>query len=88
VLVPQVKGDHVTGLVLLHVELRDRLPAARMRRVLEGYRGRLAELRSAVTETEPAFDESLLGELPVLRLLTEPVEVLADHWSGRRPAEA
>jgi glucosamine--fructose-6-phosphate aminotransferase (isomerizing) len=86
VLVPQVKGDHVTGLVLLHVELRDRLPAPRMRRVLEGYRGRLAELRSAVTETEPAFDESLLGELPVLRLLTDPVEVLADHWSGRRPA--
>src|SRR6266508_3147405 len=88
VLVPQVKGDHVTGLVLLHVELRDRLPAARMRRVLEGYRGRLAELRSAVTETEPAFEESLLGELPVARLLTEPIEVLADHWSGRRPAGA
>jgi glutamine---fructose-6-phosphate transaminase (isomerizing) len=88
VLVPQVKGDHVTGLVLLHVELRDRLPATRMRRVLEGYRGRLAELRSAVTETEPAFDESLLGELPVSRLLTEPIEVLADHWSGRRPAGA
>src|SRR6266496_3167629 len=88
VLVPQVKGDHVTGLVLLHVELRDRLPAARMRRVLEGYRGRLAELPSAVTETEPAFEESLLGELPVARLLTEPIEVLADHWSGRRPAGA
>jgi glutamine---fructose-6-phosphate transaminase (isomerizing) len=81
VLVPEVKEDHVTGLVLLHVELRDRLPVARMRRVLEGYRGRLAELRSAVTETEPAFDESLLGELPVERLLTEPVEVLADHWT-------
>jgi glucosamine--fructose-6-phosphate aminotransferase (isomerizing) len=83
VLVPEVKEDHVSGLVLLHVELRERLPAARMRRVLEGYRGRLAELRSAVTETEPAFDESLLGELPVARLLTEPVEVLADHWAGR-----
>ncbi len=83
VLVPEVKGDHVTGLVLLHVELRDCLPVARMRRVLEGYRGRMAELRSAVTETEPAFDESLLGELPVERLLTEPVEVLADHWTGR-----
>ena len=88
VLVPQVKGDHVTGLVLLHVQLRDRLPAARMRRVLDGYRGRLAELRSAVTETEPAFDESPLGELPVLRLLTDPVELLADHWSARHPAGA
>jgi glucosamine--fructose-6-phosphate aminotransferase (isomerizing) len=88
VLVPEVKDDHVTGLVLLHVELRDRLGAPRMRRVLEGYRGRLAELRSAVTETEPSFDESLLGELPVLSLLTEPVDVLADHWSGRQPAGA
>jgi glucosamine--fructose-6-phosphate aminotransferase (isomerizing) len=88
VLVPEVKDDHVTGLVLLHVELRDRLGASRMRRVLEGYRGRLAELRSAVTETEPTFDESLLGELPVLSLLTEPVDVLADHWSGRQPAGA
>ena len=88
VLVPQVKGDHVTGLVLLHVQWRDRMPAARMRRVLEGYRGRLAELRSAVTETEPAFDEALLGELPVVRLLTEPIEVLADHWSDRRPTGA
>ncbi len=83
VLVPEVKGDHVTGLVLLHVELRGRLPVTRMRRVLEGYRGRLAALRGAVTETEPAFDESLLGELPVVRLLTEPVEVLADHWTMR-----
>ncbi len=83
VLVPEVKDDHVTGLVLLHLELRERLPVARMRRVLEGYRGRLAELRSAVTETEPAFDESLLGELPVASLLTDPVEVLADHWTGR-----
>jgi glucosamine--fructose-6-phosphate aminotransferase (isomerizing) len=88
VLVPEVKDDHVTGLVLLHVQLRDRLGASRMRRVLEGYRGRLAELRSAVTETEPTFDESLLGELPVLSLLTEPVDVLADHWSGRQPAGA
>lgn len=83
ILVPEVKEDHVTGLVLLHVELRERLPVARVRRILEGYRGRLAELRSAVTETEPAFDESLLGELPVARLLTEPVEVLADHWTRR-----
>jgi glucosamine--fructose-6-phosphate aminotransferase (isomerizing) len=82
-LVPEVKDDHVTGLVLLHVTLHELLPAARMRRVLEGYRGRLVELRSAVTETEPSFDESLLGQLPVATLLTEPVEVLADRWLGR-----
>jgi glutamine---fructose-6-phosphate transaminase (isomerizing) len=88
VVVPEVKDDHVTGLVLLHVELRDRLAAPRMRRVLEGYRDRLAELRSAVTETEPSFDESLLGELPALSLLTEPIDVLADHWAGRQPSKA
>jgi glutamine---fructose-6-phosphate transaminase (isomerizing) len=83
ILVPEVKTDNVTGLVLLHVELHERLPATRMRRVLDGYRGRLAELRSAVTETEPGFDETLLGELPVVRLLTDPIEVLADNWTGR-----
>jgi len=82
VLVPEAKDGHATGLVLLHVEFHQHLPAERMGRVLDGYRGRLTALRSAVTETEPAFDESLLGELPVERLLTEPVEVLADHWAS------
>ena len=83
ILVPEAKDGHTTGLVLLHVEFQRRLPAERMRRVLDGYHGRLTALRGAVTETEPAFDESLLGELPVERLLTEPVEVLADHWTSR-----
>jgi len=83
VLVPEAKDGHTTGLVLLHVEFHEHLAAERMGRVLEGYHGRLTALRSAVTETEPAFDESLLGTLPVERLLTEPVEVLADHWTSR-----
>ena len=79
-LVPEVAGGHVTGLTLLHVDFHERLPAARARTVLEGYRSRLAALRSAVTETEPAFDEALLGELPVASLVTDPVEALADRW--------
>ena len=83
VIVPEVQGNRTTGLTLLHVAFCDTLPAARMRRVLEGYRGRLAQLRSAVTETEPTFDESLLGELPVVDLLTEPVDALADRWRAR-----
>jgi glucosamine--fructose-6-phosphate aminotransferase (isomerizing) len=80
VLVPEVADGHVAGLTLLHVDFHERLPAARVRTVLEGYRGRLAALRSAVTETEPAFDETLLAELPVASLVTDPVEALADRW--------
>jgi len=84
-LVPEVADAHTTGLTLLHVDFHERLPATRARTVLEGYRGRLAALRSAVTETEPAFDETLLGELPVASLVADPVEALADRWR-RAPA--
>jgi glucosamine--fructose-6-phosphate aminotransferase (isomerizing) len=80
VFVPEVTDSRTTGLILLHVDFHERLPAARARNVLEGYRGRLAALRGAVTETEPGFDEALLGELPVASLLTDPVEALADAW--------
>ena len=79
-LVPEVADGQVIGLTLLHVDFHERLAAARARAVLEGYRGRLAALRSAVTETEPTFDEALLGELPVASLVTDPVETLADRW--------
>jgi hypothetical protein len=48
--------------------------------VLQGYAGRYAALRDAVTETEPAFREDLLGELPVADLLTAPTHDLADRW--------
>jgi hypothetical protein len=33
-----------------------------------------------VTETEPSFDDSVLAEVPILELLSEPVYVLASHW--------
>ncbi len=48
--------------------------------VLQGYRGRYAALRDAVTETEPAFREDLLAEQPVVDLLVEPIQPLADRW--------
>ena len=40
----------------------------------------MARSKDAVTETEPAFDDTLLGTLPVVDLLTAPVYVLAEHW--------
>jgi glucosamine--fructose-6-phosphate aminotransferase (isomerizing) len=80
VFVPEVKDGTCTGLTLLHVRFADRLSPASARSVLQGYRGRYAALRDAVTETEPAFREDLLGEQPVVDLLVEPIQPLADRW--------
>jgi len=80
IIVPEVSGDRATGLTLLHVRYHDRLPVADMRRVLEGYQARLVLLESAATETEPTFDEARLEELPVDRLVNDPVDALADLW--------
>jgi hypothetical protein len=41
---------------------------------------RLLTRKSAVTETEPTFDEARLEELPVDRLVNDPVDALADLW--------
>jgi glucosamine--fructose-6-phosphate aminotransferase (isomerizing) len=81
--VPEVKDNETIGLVLLHVRFQDRLPAATVRGVLQGYRNRFAALHDAVTETEPTFREDLLADIPVVELLTEPVHQLADRWRPR-----
>jgi glucosamine--fructose-6-phosphate aminotransferase (isomerizing) len=80
VLVPETKDKQTTGLTLLHVRFAERLPPADVRRLLEGYRGRYGALHDAVTETEPAFRDEVLGEVPVIDLLDQPVHVLAEHW--------
>jgi glucosamine--fructose-6-phosphate aminotransferase (isomerizing) len=80
IIVPEVKANQCTGLTLLHVRFRKQLPAMQMRTVLEGYRGRYSALKDAVTETEPVFRDDLLGEVPVVELLTDPVYVLAERW--------
>ena len=80
VLVPEVKGQQVTGMTLLHVRFHDRLPAERAAAVLGGYRTRYNALADAVTETEPVFDRSRLGEEPIVDLLTVPVYELARRW--------
>jgi glucosamine--fructose-6-phosphate aminotransferase (isomerizing) len=82
ILVPEAKGQQVTGMTLLHVRFHDRLPAERAAAVLAGYRTRYNALSDAVTETEPVFDRTRLGEEPITDLLTEPVYELARRWRG------
>ncbi|MHB8506406.1 MAG: SIS domain-containing protein, partial [Acidimicrobiales bacterium] len=80
ILVPEVKANAVIGMTLLHVRFAGTLPASTVRAVMTGYRGRYAALRDAVTESEPAFDDARLAEVPLVDLLTEPVYVLAALW--------
>jgi glucosamine--fructose-6-phosphate aminotransferase (isomerizing) len=82
VIVPETKDDRTTGITLLHVRFQDRLPVATARGALSGYRNRYAALRDAVLETEPTFREDLLGDLPTVDLLVEPIRTLADRWRG------
>jgi len=82
IFVPEVKAHVATGITLLHVRFHDRLPSATMRGVLQGYDRRYDRLVDWVTETEGAFDDRLLGELPVVDLLIEPISDAADHWTS------
>jgi glucosamine--fructose-6-phosphate aminotransferase (isomerizing) len=80
VMVPEVDQNRAVGITLLHVRFHPRLDAATLRGVMSGYRNRHAALSDAVTETEPSFDESLLASMPVVDLLCEPINALADRW--------
>jgi glucosamine--fructose-6-phosphate aminotransferase (isomerizing) len=80
VIVPEAKGSQVTGLTLLHTQFRDRLEPAAARRLLSAYRGRYTAIVDAVRETEPDFSDGPLGEIPLIDLLVEPVNILADRW--------
>ncbi len=80
IFVPEIKADACTGITLLHVRLHDRLPADVMRGALQGYDHRYDRLVDWVSETEDDFDESKLGELPVDRLLIDPISETADLW--------
>jgi glucosamine--fructose-6-phosphate aminotransferase (isomerizing) len=80
VIVPETKGNEVTGITLVHVSFADRLPAEVAAEVLDGYQTRLEALRDAVTEVEPTFREEVLGDIAIVDLLTLPVNVLAEHW--------
>jgi glucosamine--fructose-6-phosphate aminotransferase (isomerizing) len=80
IFVPEVKSNVTTGISLLHVRFHDRLPAATMRGVLQGYDRRYDRLVDWVTETEGSFDDRLLGELAVTDLLIEPISETADKF--------
>ncbi len=78
--VPEVKDAQATGITLLHVRLRDQLPAGAARRVLEGYQDRYQAIADQVTEIEPVMRDDVLGRIGLVELLTEPVVRLAEHW--------
>jgi glucosamine--fructose-6-phosphate aminotransferase (isomerizing) len=80
VIVPESKGNEPTGITLLHVRFEARLPAEAAAGVLRGYQSRLDAIADAVTETEPTFRTEVLGDVPIVELLTVPVHVLAGHW--------
>jgi glucosamine--fructose-6-phosphate aminotransferase (isomerizing) len=80
ILVPEVKAGTTTGITLLHVRLHERLDAAVMRGVLQGYDNRYARLVDWVSETEATFDESRLSQLSVADALIEPISDAAELW--------
>ena len=80
VIVPETKDGVTTGLVLLHVQLADRLPASTARAVMQGYRRRYQALKDAVTETEEVLREDLLAQQPVVDLLCDSILSLAERW--------
>ncbi len=79
-IVPEVKDNQPTGLTLLHVRLRNEVPVATLRSVLQGYRGRLQALKDAVTETEDTFRDDLLATVSLVELMTAPINDLAEYW--------
>ena len=87
-LVPEVKDTQTVGITLMYLGLVGELSAEQVRAVLTTYRSRYDELRDAVLETEPSFDESLLVSVPLADLLVVPPVLLADRWrSANDPNE-
>ena len=82
VIIPEVKDTQVTGITLLHARFARLLSPEEAKSVLQAYQGRYTALVDAVTEAQPRFDDLVLGRVPMIELLTEPVAVLARHWSA------
>lgn len=80
ILIPEVTRSKTTGITLLHIDVDDSISLDARKRVLEGYKQRLFALRDAVTETQDSFDETILEDISMIELLTQPVVVLANHW--------
>ena len=84
VLVPENTKGNCTGIVLLHTRFKEDLDSAAVRGVLSGYRNRYALIRDALNEANVEFKDDDLTQVGILRLLTEPVLVLADELAGLR----
>jgi glucosamine--fructose-6-phosphate aminotransferase (isomerizing) len=82
VIIPEVKDGQVTGITLLHADFTRMLSHDEAKSVLQAYQGRYAALVDAVTEAQPRFDDLVLGRVPMIELLTQPVAVLARHWAA------
>ncbi|HEY6531455.1 MAG TPA: SIS domain-containing protein [Acidimicrobiales bacterium] len=80
IIVPEIKDGEPTGMTLLHVRLKADLPLPALRAVLQGYRNRYGAIKHAVTETEPVFRDDLLTDVPIVDLMTDPVNDLAERW--------
>jgi glucosamine--fructose-6-phosphate aminotransferase (isomerizing) len=80
IIVPEIKDGEPTGLALLHVRLHENLALPVLRSMLQGYRNRFGAIKHAVTETEPVFRDDLLVDVPIIDLMTEPVNDLAERW--------
>ncbi|MHC4450587.1 MAG: SIS domain-containing protein, partial [Planctomycetota bacterium] len=84
VLVPETVKGVCTGIVLLHTDFRPELDSTAVRGVLSGYRNRYALIRDALNEANVEFEDEDLTRIGILRLLTEPVLVLADELAALR----
>jgi len=82
VIIPEVKDGQVIGITLLHAGFAGLLSPEEAKSVLQAYQGRYTALVDAVTEAQPDFDDLVLGQVPMIELLTQPVAVLARHWSA------
>jgi glucosamine--fructose-6-phosphate aminotransferase (isomerizing) len=80
IFVPEVKAGATIGLLLLHVRFHDRLPAAVVRAVLQGYDRRYDRLVDWVSETEGVMRDDVLATVSVADLLIRPMSEIADLW--------
>jgi glucosamine--fructose-6-phosphate aminotransferase (isomerizing) len=80
-MIPEVKGTVCSGLTLVHVRFHDRLPAAVLRGVLQGYDRRYDRLVDWVSETEGGFRDEVLADVSVVDLLTLPISEVANRFT-------
>lgn len=80
-IIPEVKGSKTIGLTLCHLSLLPTMPAEAARSTLQNYRNRYRQLTDVVTEANPNFDDSILGSVPTVQLLTAPISEVAEHWA-------